>query len=217
MLKFMFVMFLSGLLFGSGPCLVSCGPVLLTYIIGTEKNVKKSLLAYLLFSTSRIFVYVLLSLLIYFLGKFTLEGFLGNWSRFYAVAAGAVLILIGLLLLKSFKIKFNCWQSLKHNLVEKDGKSLLLLGLITGLLPCGPLLGILSYIALVSKSWDTSILLSMSFGIGTLLSPLVVLVLLAGFMQKFLKEQSEKINNIINIVCAVILIYCGTSLILMRF
>ena len=46
--------FLLGLSFGSGPCLAACGPLLISYIAGTGKKFKDSVVTYLIFSSARI-------------------------------------------------------------------------------------------------------------------------------------------------------------------
>ena len=59
--------FLLGLAFGWGPCLASCGPLVLSYSVGTQKNHWQGLVLYLVFSASRIFIYVMLAVLFFFM------------------------------------------------------------------------------------------------------------------------------------------------------
>ena len=81
-------LFFSGLVFGSGPCLVSCGPMFLSYVVGTSKGLKLSLLSYLVFSLSRIFAYLIFAFVVYFLGSYFLENTLSNIHRYILISGG---------------------------------------------------------------------------------------------------------------------------------
>ena len=96
MIKTAISIFILGLSFGSGPCLVSCGPLLISYVAGTKKSVLKSISSYLLFSLARVSVYLVLGLLVFFLGKFVFEKF-GLLFKVILLAAGILIILIGVL------------------------------------------------------------------------------------------------------------------------
>ncbi|MCX5707166.1 MAG: sulfite exporter TauE/SafE family protein, partial [Candidatus Omnitrophica bacterium] len=108
MIKVAIGLFVLGLSFGSGPCLASCGPLLLSFIAGTRKNIFKSLLTYTLFSVSRIAVYVLLSLLIYFLGRFVFTKVWVGFLRYLVMLGGIFIIILGLIIAlgKSYKFKW---------------------------------------------------------------------------------------------------------------
>ena len=87
------------------------------------------------------------------------------------------------------------------------------LGLIIGFLPCAPLLAVLSYIGLISFNWRQSVFYSLVFGIGTLISPLILLVLGAGAISKILLNK-PKIYHIFRFICGLIIILFGLQLIL---
>ena len=70
MIKTIGSIFLLGLSFGLGPCVASCGPVLVSYIAGTGKNIYKGFLVYVLFSLSRVISYIILALAVFYLGRF---------------------------------------------------------------------------------------------------------------------------------------------------
>jgi sulfite exporter TauE/SafE len=210
-------LFLSGLLFGSGPCIASCGPILVSYIVGTKKSIFKGLVVYILFSLSRISVYLVLSVLIFFLGNFLLERFLRNFSKYILALGGAFIILVGVLLAGSRRLEFRPWQFLEKNIIRRDKKSMLALGLVTGLLPCAPLLAILSYVGLVSKSWLESLFYSFSFGLGTFISPLVLLVILAGLIPKFLVDKKGLYAQIFSFISGLVIIFLGLQLVRRAF
>ena len=217
MIKIMVSLFVSGLLFGSGPCLASCGPILISYVAGTKKNILKSLITYILFSLARIFVYLILSFLIFFLGRFALQSLLGDFYKYVVILGGIFIILVGLLMALGRRLEFGFWQFLQKRLLERDKKSIIILGLVIGLLPCAPLLAILSYVGLVSKNWLQTLLYSFSFGIGTFVSPLVFLVILASLLPKFLIKKKGIYIQIFNFICGLIIIFFGIQLIKRTF
>ncbi|MFH1640508.1 MAG: sulfite exporter TauE/SafE family protein [Candidatus Omnitrophota bacterium] len=214
MLKICLSIFLWGLFFGSGSCIASCGPILVTYIAGTRKDNKKSLLVYFLFSLARIFTYLGLSLLIYFLGVFATEKFLGNIFKYVLILGGLFIILIGFLMMLGKNPESKTCGLLKKKFLEQDKKTIIAFGLAIGLIPCAPLLAVLSYIGLVSKGWAVTLLYSFSFGLGTLLSPLILLVMLAGLIPRWLKDKASGYNRIFNFICGLIIVILGVKLLM---
>lgn len=217
MLYITFNLFLTGILFGSGPCMASCGPILTSYVLGTRKTPAQSALAYGVFSLSRVVVYIILSLIVFFMGGLTLERLLGNSYKYVVLIGGGFIIIIGLMMIIGRSIDLGLCRSLNRIFLEKDKKSVILLGVIIGLLPCAPLIAILSYIGLVSKNWLQGALLGLSYGIGTVISPLVVLVFCAGFVTKFFGKRINLYYKVASIVCGSIIVFLGINLILAAF
>jgi sulfite exporter TauE/SafE len=204
MLKTIAGLFILGVSFGAGPCLASCGPLVISYIAATRKNTLQGLLVYSLFSLARISVYIALALLLYFLGQVALARFMSVFSKAVFIAGGIFIILVGIFLGLGKKIKY-------------DRGSILTLGLVTGLLPCAPLLTVLLYAALIAKSWLASVFYALAFGIGTFLSPLIILVFLAGWLPSFLPKDKELYRRIFNLICGLITILLGLQLIRRAF
>jgi len=211
--KIIISLFISGLLFGSGPCIASCGPILISYIVGTRKDLFKSLIAYILFSLTRILVYLILSLAIFFLGNLAMDRLLGNSFKYILIIGGVFIVSIGLLMILGKKLKWQSCHFLEKNILQYDKKSIVMLGLIMGLLPCAPLLAILSYIGLISKLWLTNLLYSFCFGIGTFLSPLILLTLLAGLFPRWLKDKKVVYERVFSFVGGLVIVFLGLQLI----
>jgi len=211
MLNTLISLFCLGISFGAGPCLASCGPILISYVAGTKKGGVDSFLAYVVFSLARIFVYLVLAILIFFLGKIFTERFLGAVSKYIYISGGVFIIVIGLLIVIGKNLNYKSCQFLMKNFLERDKKSIFTLGLIIGLLPCGPLLALFSYIAIVSKSWINSLLYSLTFGLGTFVSPLIVLTVLSGCISRFITTGYERIFRF---VCGIIVIFLGIQLLI---
>lgn len=202
--------FILGLSFGAGPCMASCGPLFISYIAGTGKGILNSLAAYILFSLARIGVYIVLGLLVFILGKFALERFVSGYSRYLFIAAGAFLVLIGALMAIDKKSNLKFCGFLREHILARDKKSVITLGLITGLFPCAPLLAVFSYIILVSRGYPETLFYCLSFGIGTFVSPLILLVIAAGLVPKYL--VGSKYERAFGLVCGLVIIFLGIQL-----
>ena len=212
-IKIICSLFLLGLSFGSGACIASCGPLLITYLVGTEKNVTKSITSYILFSVARIAVYVILSLCVFLVGRFVIMRFVADILRYLVVAGGALIMVMGVLVAMGKEYKFALCGVLHKRLIEHDVKSILIMGLVIGLLPCAPLIALFSYVGLVSKTWAQSLVYSLSFGLGTAFSPLIFLAVFAGAMPKFLGARGQAVIRAVRYICAAIIIILGTQLV----
>lgn len=207
--------FLLGVTLGAGPCMASCGPLLISYAAGTNKSVFKSLGAYFLFCFGRIIVYLALGVLVYNFGQAVTEHFVVSASKITAYCAGAFIALVGILVAIGrgfFGVTCLKWQKF---FLEKDPKTIFLMGLLIGLIPCLPYVSLLSYIGLVSKSWHDAAVYSFAFGIGTAVSPLLAIVGFAGFLPGLLKD--EKFRRLFNALCGLVLVVLGVQLIMRGF
>lgn len=213
--KLIFTFFLLGLSFGVGPCLASCGPLLISYIAGTQKNILKSILTYILFSLSRIFIYLVLGLFIFLSGKIITNYVLGAFSRYFFILGGFFIIIIGLLIALGKNPNYKFCQKIQSIFLKKDTKTIIVLGLVIGILPCAPLISVVSYIGLTARHWLNSLIYSFSFGLGTIVSPLFLLVIFAGFIPQIIKNNN--FYRIFNFICGFIIIFLGIQLIRRAF
>jgi len=224
MLKTTVLIFLSGIFFGSGPCVASCGPFLLSYVAGTKKGIFPALKDYILFSLARIIAYIILSVAVFFAGSFALEHFSGTYSKYIFISGGIFIVLTGIFMILGgkwgrFSIKdrdgsLNSYRILKRTVPEDTKKiepSPFFIGLIIGFMPCGPLLALLSYVSLVSKIWAQSLLYGAAFGLGTFISPLLLLVVFSGMLGNWMQEK--KYYRIFSAICGLIIIFFGVQLI----
>jgi sulfite exporter TauE/SafE len=210
-------LFLTGILFGAGPCLVSCGPVLVSYICGTNKRVGESLSAYALFSGARIAVYIILSLCVFLAGHSGLESFFDEYGNYLYILAGFFLMLIGVYFILGKRMEIKPFNLIYRHIVQGDTKNMVLLGIAYGLLPCAPFLGVLSYIGLVSKNWLQNIVYAVSFGAGTFISPLLLVSLASGAVPGAVKNTSGLAAKIVRICCGIVALYMGAQLVRRAF
>ncbi len=215
MLKNILYLFISGIALGSGPCLVTCGPVLVSYIAGTRKGSREGFWVWLSFSLARICMYLILSVAIFFVGEFLLKQLLAEINKYILIGAGVIICLIGILVfLKDVKIPLNICAFVSKNFEQRLSKAQpAVLGAVIGLLPCAPLLAVLSYIGLISFSWQRCVIYSLSFGLGTLISPLILLAMAAGLIPKLLLSK-PRLQQMFRIICGSIIMIYGLQLIL---
>jgi sulfite exporter TauE/SafE len=198
--------FLLGFTFGAGPCLASCGPLLVSYTLGRGKNVLAGILAYLLFSLSRMLVYLGLGIAVFFCGHLITSQLLGVFSRYFFIAGGIFVIFLGFLISLGRNVKHSFCHWLQDFFLKKDAKTVILLGLFIGILPCAPLISVLSYIGLIAKSWKDALGFSLLFAVGTAFSPLALLVAAGGL-------AAGKLQRFFNLAGAAVIIYLGIQLI----
>jgi sulfite exporter TauE/SafE len=215
-IKVVVSLFLLGFSFGAGPCLASCGPLLISYLVGTNKNVARGIISYLLFSAARIATYILLGVCVFLLGRFIMTELVGMAAKYLLIAAGAIILLIGVVMIAGKGRGGPFCGFLHKHMLEKDNKSVLILGIVIGLLPCAPLIALFSYIGLVSKTIAHSVLYSIVFGLGTAISPLLILVIFSGLVPK-LTAARERFSRIVTIVSGSVIIIMGLQLLWRAF
>ena len=136
-------------------------------------------------------------------------------SRYVYIAGGIIILAIGILTIirgagvhNRVCLLVSEWANRRLSRVQP-----ITLGLILGLLPCAPLLAVLSYIGLISSGWQICIFYSLIFGLGTLISPLLLLALGAGAVSKLLFNR-PRVYNILRLLCGLIIVFFGIQLIL---
>jgi len=154
-----------------------------------------------------------MALLVFSLGRATFERFSGVF-KYLKLGGGIFIILLGALMAlgKSFGNRY-C-QALHKVVLEKDKKSIIFLGLTMGVVPCAPLITVLSTCALIAKSWPESLSYGVLFGLGTTISPLLILVIFSGIIPRFIEEKSKAYGRVFTLICALIIIYLGIRLLI---
>ena len=207
-------LFTIGITLAFGPCLFFCTPIVLSYIAATHDSGRKGFKSVLIFSLSRAFVYVLLGLLAGLFGKI-LTTSLDKYSLTIYITGGAFISLSGILILLGKNINLHICKILRKYTVENDIRNSIILGIIIGLLPCAPLLGILVYISLISEDLWQGALLGFSFGMGTVISPLIIFGILVSSLPKRI-IKNPKIFEIFKKFCGFLLFLFGAQLIVSK-
>lgn len=205
-------LFITGITLGWGPCLSFCTPLVLPYVAATQKGWLSGLKATLVFSFSRIISYMLLSSASVILGQHLVRNFYESerGSIVYIFASVFILLLGAVILIGKYPRPHICRFLTKH-IGPQSIKGMIFLGILVGMLPCLPLLGVLTYIAFTSQNVFDGMLSGLIFGIGTLISPLVLLGAFAGEFSSFLSKR-PLIYRIFSRLCGLILMYLGIEM-----
>ncbi len=179
----------TGLLYGLVYCTSSCLPYVSGYIAGIGAGFRKGIVVTAIFNFGRIAAYALIGGVI---GAFQLvsQQALAPFQMYSSYAFGIVTIIIGItILLKSRTSNHNCYVE-----ASKTSKSLIgsrriswfdvrafSLGFSRGLIVCPPLLILLSYAAPFGAPID-SFIMAVLFGLGTALSPLLIVGGVTGWL-----------------------------------
>lgn len=202
--------FAVGLLYGVVFCTSACLPYVASYIASIGAGFRKGVIVTLIYNSGRITAYALIGGVI---GAFNLlisDEILSSFQTYSSCAFGIVTILIGVsILLKIRSTSCNCNVEDSKNLGVKktDGRfdvRAFSLGLSRGLIVCPPLLLLLMYSVTFAAPID-SLVLAVLFGLGTALSPLLLL----GGVTGWLLNKAPLFKKWISIIGAGILIVLG--------
>jgi len=198
-------------------CVGMCGPLALALPV-TGHNRISYVTGRLLYNLGRAITYTVMGMLVGFIGQ---SFAIGGLQRWVSIAVGFALLL-GLVLMRTGHLNqlmdklgvFNLFARLqrlwKRNFQHRSFSGLLVLGLINGLLPCGPV-----YVALAAAAATgtvaTAMLFMFVFGLGTF--PMMLAVSLAGtLVQMPMRRKLQKLVPISAGVVAVLLIVRGLAL-----
>ncbi|XHH09355.1 MAG: sulfite exporter TauE/SafE family protein [Candidatus Bathyarchaeia archaeon] len=204
--------FASGLLYGLVACTATCLPYLASYIAGTGADFRKGFFTTLTFNSGRIVAYTLIGAVIgVFSGLihfFTQDSNISIFQAYSTLAFSIVTIVIGASLL--YKNRKPC--EINHRAIKpkrfagKFEKGAFTLGLSRGLVLCPPLLTLLVYSVPFAGPVD-SVLFAVLFGIGTSISPMLVL----GGVTGWLLNKAPLLRTYIAFAGAAVLILLGVS------
>jgi len=197
-------LFLFGITLGWGQCLVSCSLVLAPYLAGTSTSWKEGLKNTLIFSSGRLTAYILLGAIAGFSGKVINSVFITESLPYLVKTLSSLIILLFGITIISGKGRRSPQIC---NFIEKNNiKSIMVLGLLIGLSPCAPFLEMLLYIILKSRNALDGAVYGMSFGIGTIFSPLLIIGAIAGFFPKIL-ITNKNIYKWFQISCGISIVF----------
>jgi hypothetical protein len=221
----LYLVFLAtGFFVGFGHCIGMCGPIVVSLSLNLKG--KTLLVPLLLYNAGRIITYALLGGLAGLLGSFTiLASSIAGLQKGILIFAGAMVLVMGLAMAgwlplgrafgnaASYGGAFSRWF---HRLSAFKSSAIHLpVGLLLGLLPCGPVYTGLIASARASmgatNSWEaffSGTLLMLAFGVGTVPS-LLLIGKLAGLRWLHSREGIYKVGSILMILVGVYFIFKG--------
>ncbi len=205
-------MFLTGFSAGAGPCLLSCAPVLLPILTATVTAEQQGVTATVFFVTGRLTAYLVLG---WFAGWSIRLLDLWQHSAFMPAVikacAAALIIVIGVLIIIGRDFSYPFCDRFAKYFIDKNHKSMFILGILLGFAPCFPLLGILTYIAVKATSPWQGLVYAGCFGLGNMIV-LLLLGVLSGRLVAGYKQKIRIGQKILTKVCGIFLILWGILL-----
>lgn len=208
--------FAVGLLYGLVFCTSSCLPYIASYIAGIGADFRKGVIVTLIYNLGRVNAYALIGGLIgIFSGVFRFvvnEPSISAFQQYSSYAFGIVTIVIGIsILLKSRSTPHDCNPECNKNLGLKKMSGrfdvrAFSLGFSRGLIVCPPLAILLLYSIPFAAPID-SFALAVLFGLGTTISPMLLL----GGVTGWLLNKAPLFRKWISIVGAGVLILLGIA------
>jgi thiol:disulfide interchange protein DsbD len=205
-----------GLLYGTVFCTSTCLPYIASYIAGIGADFRKGVIATLIYNMGRVIAYALIGGLVgIFSGVFRFvvsESSFSVFQQYSSYGFGIVTIIIGIsIFFKSRSASHDCNSECNKNLVlKKSGKRFDLrafsLGFSRGLVVCPALVFILLYAISFTGPID-SFILAVLFGLGTAISPMLLL----GGVTGWLLNKAPLLRKWISIVGAGMLIVFGIA------
>jgi sulfite exporter TauE/SafE len=211
--------FAGGLFYGLAFCTSACLPYVTSYIAGIGAGFKKGMIVTLIYNSGRITAYALIGGLIgLFSGLvkiFVTDAAISPYHVYSSLFFGVVTILIGLIILFKNRSNWLCKPADNKTLNVQQKRNLKLnagafsLGFSRGLIVCPPLIALLLYTIPFGNPID-SLSFAVLFGLGTALSP----ILLLGGLTGWLLNKAPLFRKWISIAGAMILIVLGIGTIL---
>ncbi len=208
--------FAVGLLYGLVFCTSSCLPYIASYIAGIGADFRKGVAVTLIYNIGRVTAYALIGGLIGVLSgvfRFVVsEPSISPFQQYSSYAFGIVTIAIGVsILLKSKTASQDCNPECNKNMeLKKIGERFdvraFSLGFSRGLIMCPPLAMLLLYSIPFATPVD-SFALAVLFGLGTAISPMLLL----GGVTGWLLNKAPLFRKWISIVGAAVLILLGIA------
>jgi len=206
-------LFLTGVVLSSGPCLVTCGPIMVSFIGSYSNSVRSGLKIYLIFCLTRILSYGLIGLITGFAGEYFLnEIYQTKYVNYLYLFFGVFILIVAIVaFISKLQINEKC-RAKKNSFSKSMFLNAAIFGLGIGFWPCPPLLGVLSSILLLSNNIWKGFFYAVSFGMGTIVSPLAILSLFASSLDRFF-QKVPKILRLIKIVFSILLLLIGMRII----
>jgi cytochrome c-type biogenesis protein len=202
---------ISGLFYGTVFCTSSCLPYISSYIAGINADFKKGITATLIFNFGRVAAYAIMGAAIGLLGFALSATNIAPFQQYSSLAFGLVSIIIGAYML--FKIRSKSHNCPAVNAEIKPKKAYkhidfgaFTLGFSRGFVLCLPLVSLLAY-SVAFASPIESVALAVLFGLGTAVSPMLLL----GGVTGWLLNKAPLLQKWISIGGAGILILLGLS------
>ena len=187
------IIFFTGIL-TSLHCIGMCSGFVVSYASNTSKN---DIAPHLCYNGGRIFSYTMLGALLGLVGS--VFAFNDQIRSYLAIFAGVFMIVFGLSVFFPQLRRFVALPGL--NLLQQNSrKSPVVIGLLNGLMPCGPLQAMLIYAAGTGSALEGGLVM-LAFGLGT-----VPLMLILGSITSIVASNRVLVNKIVKFSGVLVLV-----------
>jgi len=208
---------LLGIVYGVTFCTLTCAPFIAAYVVGTDRGTRRGVWLSLMFNGGRIATYGLLGVAVGLAGA----AFLGDaaFARWGALAFGGLVVAIGVWIAVRRRAS-GCSCTKEASWAERLGARLRpgeegnrggyagLMGVLIGLVPCPPLVALLVFAAAYGSA-VTGLALGVVFGLGTLISPMLLVAAAAGWFSDRVAREAPLVRGGVSRVAGVVLVALG--------
>jgi sulfite exporter TauE/SafE len=185
----------------------------MSYVAGLKRGWKEGLAASLTFSLARIPAYLLLGALVAYFGTRLHEASaFHHLQSVVQVLTGVLLIAVGVLLTLFAASPSGCCRVVHRLSPVQNTRFLVGLGFLYGLSPCVPMVAVMARVGLQSTTIAAGAACMAIFGVGTVLSPLLVLGAGSGMFAESLARRGTALS-VFRRACGLLLCYSGVCLI----
>jgi sulfite exporter TauE/SafE len=204
-----------GMLYGSTFCTSVCLPYVISYIAGIGAGFRKGVMVTSIYNSGRVTAYALIGGLAGLFKTLVSDAFFLSYQKYSPIAFGFAIILIGasMFLRKKSSTGTCIIEKREHlgitkKLTQKFDIRAFSMGFTRGLVLCPPLIALL--LAALALSQTNIIMLAVLFGLGTAVSPLLIL----GGATGWLLNKAPLFSRWISKISAGILIMLGLNVLL---
>ncbi len=205
-----------GMLYGLTFCTSVCLPYVISYIAGIGAGFRKGVRVTSIYSAGRVAAYALIGALTGLFKNLVSDTFFLSYQKYSPIAFGAAIILIGISIFLRKKSSTDTCNVEKHAHLRIPKKILtqrfdiraFFMGFTRGLILCPPLVALL--LAALTLPQVNTVFLAAIFGLGTTISPLLVL----GGATGWLLSKAPLFSRWVSKIGAGVLVLLGLNMLL---
>lgn len=207
---------LLGMLYGLTFCTSVCLPYVISYIAGIGAGFRKGVRVTSIYNAGRVAAYALIGALTGLFKNLVSDMFFLSYQKYSPIAFGAVIILIGMSIFLREKSSTGTCNVEEHAhlgipkkiLTQRFDIRAFLMGFTRGLILCPPLVALL--LAALALPQVNTVFLAALFGLGTTVSPLLVL----GGATGWLLNKAPSFSRWVSKIGAGVLVLLGLNMLL---
>ncbi|MCW4022132.1 MAG: sulfite exporter TauE/SafE family protein [Candidatus Bathyarchaeota archaeon] len=203
-----------GLLYGLTFCASSCLPYIISYIAGIGAGFKQGVIATTIYNAGRIVAYAIIGTLVGLISTTVSEDFFSSYQQYSAFAFSIITVLIGAtILMKKQNSTCDCKEQKPDRfgiakLTDRFDLRAFFMGFSRGFILCPPLVALLVYAATFSQINPT--MMAVLFGVGTAISPLLIL----GGATGWLLKKAPLFTKWLSKIGGIALVFMGLSVLI---